>query len=271
MTYSGEAMFSGGSIAAMLAAGIICLAVPIAALVIYKRKNKDVPVSAFFIGCGTFFLFALVLEQLLHTVMLPIVSGSILLYTVYGALAAGIFEETGRFIAFKTLLKKHTSPSTAIMYGLGHGGIEAIALVSLNMISYAFIGAAVNSMGLDAFVNLSSAGDSYTASMLRDQLTAIAAAPISSYVLSVLERVIAMTFHTAISVMVFESARIRKRIWLYPVCILIHALLDAPAALYQRGIISLAVVYPMMIIYTGIVVFAAIRSFRRIKTDDDKI
>jgi uncharacterized membrane protein YhfC len=48
------------------------------------------------------------------------------LYAVLGALLAGLFEETGRFIAFKFLLKKRTDRKTAISYGIGHGGFEAI-------------------------------------------------------------------------------------------------------------------------------------------------
>ena len=49
---------------------------------------------------------------------------------------AGIFEETGRFLAFKTVLrKKQGKDINALMYGAGHGGFEAAALLGITMIN----------------------------------------------------------------------------------------------------------------------------------------
>ena len=65
----------------------------------------------FLVGAGTFFLFALVLEQILHTLVFtsplgPVLQGNIWLYGLYGGLAAGVFEEAGRFAAFKLVLRE---------------------------------------------------------------------------------------------------------------------------------------------------------------------
>lgn len=35
-----------------------------------------------------------------------------------GALLAGVFEETGRYVAFKFILKKRENKATALAYGL---------------------------------------------------------------------------------------------------------------------------------------------------------
>ena len=49
---------------------------------------------------------------------------------------AGLFEETGRFAAFKTVLKKkRASDANALMYGAGHGGFEAFYVLCVGMIS----------------------------------------------------------------------------------------------------------------------------------------
>lgn len=52
-------------------------------------------ISSFFIGAATFIVFALILEQILHIVVIKAtgtaLTGNIWLYALYGGLAAGIF------------------------------------------------------------------------------------------------------------------------------------------------------------------------------------
>ncbi len=257
--------FSAEALAAFAVSGLLCIIIPVLSLIIYKIRNKDISVLPFFIGCGVFLLFALVLEQLLHIVMLPLVQNSAVLYTVYGALAAGVFEETGRFAAFKTVMKKQTDPRSSVMYGLGHGGFEAIVLVGVNMLSYFALGLMTNTLGVQEVIKLTANGDATAGLAILQQLDALSKITFGNCLLSVLERVIAMTFHTAISVLVFEAARVKGRVWLYPAAILLHALLDVPAALYQRQVVGLPVCYVIMTIFTGVVVFLAVGSFKRMR------
>src|SRR5699024_180091 len=49
-----------------------------------------------------------------------------LVYAIYESLAAGVFEEIGRFIGFRYLLKKFRSWKDGIAYCIGHGGIESM-------------------------------------------------------------------------------------------------------------------------------------------------
>lgn len=74
-----------------------------------------------------------------------------------------------------------------------------------------------------------------------------------------------MAFHTAMSVMVFESARVKGKRFLFPVCIVFHAVLDIPAVLYQRQVIPLYAVYPIIIVITAAAVYFAVKSYRRTK------
>lgn len=49
---------------------------------------------------------------------------------------AGLFEETGRFLAMRYVLKKeHGNAHNALMYGAGHGGLEMFVILSLGMIN----------------------------------------------------------------------------------------------------------------------------------------
>lgn len=259
-------MFTVQNIAAMILCGLLSAVIPITAAIIYKSRNKSVPLSAFFTGAGVFILFAMGLEQLCHMVMVPIVSGNDMLYVLYGTLAAGVFEETGRFAAFRTVLRKHSDPRTAILYGIGHGGCEAILLVGMSAVSGIVIALSVNSMGLDDFVTTASGGQTELADTVRAQIEAYAAINFGTALLSVFERTLAMIFHTAISVLVFEGTREKGKFWLFPVCILLHALLDVPAALFQRGAFqSMTVLYALTALITAAVVYCAVRSYRRMQ------
>ena len=54
-------------------------------------------------------------------------------FLAFSALTAGLFEETGRWLGYRFLIKKERSWRVGVMYGLGHGGIESILLIGINM------------------------------------------------------------------------------------------------------------------------------------------
>ncbi len=262
-------MFGIQSIAAMAFIGAVTAAMPVAAAIIYKKLNKDAPVPPVVAGAVVFVIFAMGLEQALHTFMLPLVTKNDVIYVLYGAFAAGIFEETGRFIAFKTALKKYKSPKAAVMYGIGHGGCEAILILGASMISGIVIAVSVNAMGLDRFVQMSVQGRSDLESAVRAQISAYASMTFSGAAAPLFERAVSIIFHIAMSVLVFESARVGSRLWLFPACILAHAALDIPAAMYQRGLIGLTAAYAAMTLLTVVAVFAAVMSYRRMRKAEE--
>ena len=130
-------MIGTESIIALIICGLFTTLIPIAAVVVFKLKNKSVSLLSAVIGAATFIVFALVLEQIMHIFMLPIVSNSTVAYVIYGVLAAGVFEETGRFLACKFLMKKRSDNKNAIMLGIGHGGIESVLIIGISMFSSA--------------------------------------------------------------------------------------------------------------------------------------
>ena len=104
---------------------------------------------------------ALVLEQVFHFVIVKLTGNVLLdniwLYAIYGGLAAGLFEETGRLAAMGLCMKKRLDKQNAIMYGIGHGGIEAILIAGLSGISNIISAILVNSGMLPTI--LGSVGD----------------------------------------------------------------------------------------------------------------
>ncbi len=253
-------MFSTQTIAALAVGVVLALAVPVAAVIVFKRKNRDTWLPSVFIGAGTFIVFALVLEQLLHLVMLPIVQKNQWVYAVYGALAAGVFEETGRLVAYKTLMKKHYTTKNSVLMGLGHGGVEAMIVLGGSFLMYLVMAVMANGYGgIEAFMEAmkGNAPDNINDNM-RSILVTVEQVGFANVFASLYERVIAMVLHTCLSVWVYKAAT--HKMWLYPAAIGAHALIDFFAALYQVGVItSVPLLYVIMTVFDAAAVFATVK------------
>ena len=125
---------SSASITGMVVSLILCVAAPVALCILLKRKTRA-KLSDMFLGVVIFILFARFLEQLLHTAMLSAfgerLTGILWLSALYGGAAAAVFEEFGRLIAMKYFLGSQLEKENALMYGVGHGGIEALTIGAL--------------------------------------------------------------------------------------------------------------------------------------------
>ena len=201
-----------GKIAVMAVVAALTAAVPLGAMG-YLHRKKDGRWIPFLTGALCFPLFAMGLERILHLLVLgsPLgaaVTGNPWLYALYGGLAAGIFEETGRLAAFRFVLRKRREPVTALSYGLGHGGIEAFLLVGLTMIANLSLGLAYEGGSLPP----------ETAELAE----AVIGTPTVLFVWAGVERLSAMILHVSNSVLVFAAVRAGRR-WLFPAAILTHA------------------------------------------------
>ena len=138
---------SGASMVGMVISLLLSVGLPIfLCIFIYKKTKAWVP--AFFIGCGIFVGFAMILEQICHAIVLTVtgsaIRDNIWLYAIYGGLAAALFEECGRWIAMTFCLKKHLTRENALMYGAGHGGIEAFLILGMSSMSNLLTAAMIN-------------------------------------------------------------------------------------------------------------------------------
>jgi len=212
----------------MALAMVFAFAAPLVLLFYFKKKGAQV--LPFFVGCAVFVLFALVLESLMHNLVLkglPVgerIMGNTLLYALYGGLAAGIFEETGRFLAFKTVLKgKLDNDRNALMYGAGHGGVEAVLLLGATYGSYMVMGIMMN-LGLTDQLTAGLTGEMLAQTeALFDTVAAIT--PLTC-ALALVERCAAMTTHISLSVLVWFAVKKSDKLGLFPLAILLHAAMD---------------------------------------------
>ena len=223
-------------------AGVLGVLLLIVVLLIWKRKK--VSLKPAIVGAITYVVFAQVLEGIpklifftSDTDLTEYVWTHAWAYVLIGCLMAGIFEETGRFVAFRFFLKKYQDRKDAITYGIGHGGIEAILVLGISGISSIALAAAVNDGSLAQSLSGISTGQLKSVEM---QITALAGYGVGRMLLEVCERCIAMTLHIALSVVVFKAVQENQKRYLW-IAMLLHAVFDIPAALCQCGVIGMGV------------------------------
>lgn len=256
------------SLGLMIAFGVIF---PIVIAIWWIKTQKE-KITTVLVGAATWFVFAMILESIPKLILFnPVLSigktvmGNVVLYTVLGALLAGVFEETGRFIAFKTLLKKRTNRETAISHGIGHGGFEALYILVLTGVQYMIYAVMINAGAFQDIIEQTAATGVDVSALQALPAQLMAMTPATSLV-SLVERIFAILLHIGLSIMVFYAVK-KSKSWLYILAIVLHALFDVPAALYQCGVITkLYVVEAMFGVYA--IVFLVIVYRVLYKKDD---
>ncbi len=242
------------SIIAMAISALIGIAIPAILYVIYRKKGANhLP---FWVGCITFVLFAFVLEQLAYyffmkTALWTKITSNIFALAIVGGLFAGVFEETGRYVAFKTVLrKKRGNDTNALMYGAGHGGVEAVVLLSVSMAINVIFSLQTNAGQTSAFGGLGEA----------QQIIGI---PFWTFLVGAVERISAVAIHVSLSVLVWFAAKNNKRFWLFPLAILLHLLVDAVAVILSRSGVNVWVIEGAVYVMAIAFIFLAIAVWRK--------
>lgn len=235
---------------------LIFLFVPVIIAIIWTVKKKE-RFTTVLIGAATFLLFAIILEKPLQNILvfpgqmgLPehaaakFINARPVLWALIVGLFPGVFEETGRLVAFKTVLRNRKNRETGISHGIGHGGFEVMFVLGVTYITNISYAVMINT---GAFGNLIA----QMAAQAPDQVeqgyavaAQLAAFSVGDLALGVLERIFAVMFHIGASMLVFYACKDKKKFWLYPVAILIHTAMDGVMGLNMAGVIELT---PVMI------------------------
>ncbi|MGN0250345.1 MAG: YhfC family intramembrane metalloprotease [Oliverpabstia sp.] len=245
---------------------LLGILIPVGLLVFFKKKYR-VSVKSFFIGCAVMLLFALILEQIVHAVVLGSQVGSIIrnniwLYALYGGLMAGIFEESGRFLAMRFLLKKeHDNPHHALMYGVGHGGFEAMVLLTLGMVNNLIYSVMIN---LGQTQTLLAPLDESTRGTLQAAFDTLITTPSWHFLLSPMERIGAIAAQISLSVIVWFAVSGKKcRMPLFLLAILLHAVLDAVAVIAAGSGIPVVIVELIIWGMAAVYIFIAKKMWKK--------
>ncbi len=249
------------SIVFMTVSTVLSLFVPIA-VIVFMGVKKKLNWKATLLGFLMFVVFVTILENLMHVLVLgtditkSAIYKNIFIYAIYGGFAAGIFEETARFLCFRYLLKVHKEEplNTGLSYGLGHGGFEAILIGGISSIGNLIMSIMLNK-GLLQSVTSSMSGEQLES--YNKGIDALVDTPSYMFLITGGERMIALVLQIALTMFVFIAVRDKK--WQYfAFAVLIHAGVDILAVLFQRDIIQNIVLLEFIIlIITAFVAFIA--------------
>ena len=220
--------FSSSTIAGYAVSGICMMALAVI-LVIVWQKRTHAPLLPLIAGAVVFPVFALVLKlppayllQMTDNSVSRTINASPYLMYLTAGLLAGILEETGRLVAFLLLKKKFTARETAISYGIGHGGFEAV-YIGISMLSYIVMALLVN-IGNIAEITKDLPPEQIPAAM--EQITQYASQSFGTSMLGVVERIGALMLQIGLSVLVFGAVYDSRKFWLYPLAMLLHTAVD---------------------------------------------
>ena len=231
---------------------VLFIGIPVLIAILWTVKKKE-KFTSVLTGAVTFLLFALILEKPIQNVLIfptamglpnhgiaQFINARPVLWAFLVGFFPGLFEETGRFVAFKTVLKNRKNRETSISYGIGHGGFEVMLILGLTYINYITYGIMINSGAYAETIKqiaqvMPDQVDAYLA--IPDQLAAFTA---DSFAINLYERIFAVLFHIGASILVFYACRDRKKIWLYSLAIILHTLMDGILGLALAGVIGLS-------------------------------
>ena len=243
-------------IAATVAAILFEIVFPLALAVVVQRRLK-IGWRYFFYGVIIFGLFQLISRvpvlEVLGVVLAPQLKSSrpfLLAFLGMEALTAGIFEEVGRYIGYRWLMRKERKDwSKAVFYGLGHASLESVVLVAgltaLTLVNVLVIQA----MGLNALPAAQRA-------QVEQQFAAIAAQPAWLSLLGAYERVCTIAVHIALSVIVLQVFTRGQIRWLF-VAIGAHALVDG-VAVFLPQFVHLGTIGTDLVVEGAITIFGLI-------------
>ncbi len=238
---------------ALLAAGtILWVVVPLVIAILWVKKKKEKVTTVLF-GALTFFVFVIVLEKPIQNVLIfptamklpehavsQFINARPVLWAFLVGLFPGVFEETGRLVIYKTVLKKEKNREVSISHGIGHGGFEVMFILGMTYASYIAYAFMINSGAFGEIVEQVRAAapdqvDQVYA--IADQLASFSAGDL---VINIVERVFAVMYHIGASILVFYACKEKKHFFLYPLAIVIHTLLDGLMGLNLAGVLTVS-------------------------------
>src|SRR5574341_140938 len=152
----------------------------------------------------------------------PPVQWKLITNAIILGLAAGLCEEIARYLVYRWWLKSARSWKEALMFGAGHGGIEAVifgVLAALTVVNI-FILSRIDLNTLPMTAEQIAA--------TQQQLSEFLNAPWYAHLLGAVERLFALCVHISLAVLVLQTFARRNLLWLVA-AILWHALVDGVA------------------------------------------
>lgn len=167
--------------------------------------------------------FNLGLDALFRQGILPMPPQTwrLLFFALLGGLSAGLFEECARYAGYRWWAREARSWAKGLLFGAGHGGVEALIIGVLVLINYVVI---VALRGADPSILV----PAEQLQLAQAQIAAYWSLPWYDTLLGAVERAFTIPAHLAMSVLVLQVFTRGQVRWLW-LAIGWHTLLDAIA------------------------------------------
>ena len=259
------------SIPSLIITVVLMIAIPVVFFLFWRGKHKQrTGIRYLLAGAVGFLVSARVLELGVHYFCIisenPVsrfINGNTAAFVLYGITMAGVFEECGRHIILKYIMKKDRTRENAVLYGIGHGGIEILAVLLPTMITYLAVAVLFSSGNTESALSALKITEQTAAAAL-PSVQAAAAFDYGMMAMNVMERLFAMCAHIGLTVIVFYGVVNAKKLCL-PAAILLHMLMDTFPALYQRGVVPLWSVEVWVALCTVVIGWIAVQLYRKMK------
>ena len=191
-----------------------------------KRKRLSGTVIA---GVMGFVLFQMIIRipllQLLakNQRWLSFFENNIMLAIVILALSAALFETAGRLLVLKGILRNRLSFNAALGAGLGHGGAESVGIVGLTYVNNLIFSFLINTGMLPSLEGA------------EEIQYALMNTPASVFFAAGVERVLAIAFHIALSVLLCYFIMKGRTLLGSALCIGIHFAFDIAVSLTAKN------------------------------------
>lgn len=259
------------SIPSLIITVILMIAIPISFFIYWRKNHKQqTRISWLIAGAVGFLVSARVMELGVHyfcivsdNTVSRFINGNTAAYVLYGITMAGVFEECGRHIILKYIMKKNRTPENAVLYGIGHGGIEILAVVLPLIIMYLTIAVLFSSGNKENALSILKITEGSADTALPTVLSA-ASFNYLMMAMHVIERLLAMLNHIGLTIIVYYGILKTKSSYLL-IAILLHMIGDIFPGLYQRSVVALWSVEVWGALWTSVTVSIAVILYRKMK------
>lgn len=262
-------METGWTIAAGFGIGLLLCCVPaIAGFALIQIKYRK-SVLPFFMGAAAFIVSQLLLRTPLLRLVLPQFKWYVALsvqnfygYWIFLGITAGIFEETARCICFRFLLKKRRRFPDGIVFGLGHGGAEALLITGIGYLNN-FIVAWVLAGGGNLTQRFGI--EESLASQITQQFHQLT---FWGSMAGAVERILALMMQVGFTMIVFYGVKKGKSLLALLTAILVHGFIDASIGFWQAAGVTGWALEGIFAVYTGALMVWVFICYKKLKKEE---
>lgn len=242
---------------------VLSFVFPVVILLAWRMRTRKSLVPAF-AGILVFLVFAKIFESIPYALFVgmenpisKVILSNEILYAAYQGIAAAIFEEIGRYLAFRYFLTKYDNRQTAITYGIGHGGIECMIVLGWTNLQY-YVTATILNEGK----GLTEVPKSMQAYL--KNLTSF------DCVLDGISQIFFFGLQIGLSILVFQAFRNEKlRNRLLFIAMGLHAVSYLPNGLYQANMLPHIICLLLQILVLGITLVIASDIYKKMGINEE--